>query len=234
MRDPLVIAVAQPLTLADTLESDVDRHCELIRSAAARIVVFPELSLTGYDFSAPAITPDDPRLEPLVEACAASDSIGLVGAPVTGERGSRSIGVLRVDRDGVFIAYRKMWLGEAERPEFEPGTTPGVIDVDGWRIGLAVCKDTGEPRHTADTMALGVDIYAAGVLEHATDHHVQPERARRIIGDHGVWVAIASYAGSTGEGFDHASGGSAIWNPGGDLVASCGDHPGAVAVATIR
>jgi hypothetical protein len=34
------------------------------------VVVFPELSLTGYELDAPAITVEDPQLAPIVEACA--------------------------------------------------------------------------------------------------------------------------------------------------------------------
>jgi predicted amidohydrolase len=34
-------------------------------SAGARVVVFPELSLTGYELDAPAITVEDPRLAPI-------------------------------------------------------------------------------------------------------------------------------------------------------------------------
>jgi predicted amidohydrolase len=28
------------------------------------------------------------------------------------------------------------------------------VDVDGWRLGLAICKDVGVPQHQADTAAL--------------------------------------------------------------------------------
>ena len=60
-----------------------------------------------------------------------------------------------------------------------PGPAPAVLAVDGWRIGLAVCKDTGVVEHAAATAALGIDVYAAGVVHHDTDAHVDGERARR-------------------------------------------------------
>ncbi|MBY8850513.1 hypothetical protein [Saccharothrix longispora] len=43
-------------------------HAEAVRAARARVVVFPELSLTGYHFDAPVVSPDAPA--PLVAACA--------------------------------------------------------------------------------------------------------------------------------------------------------------------
>ena len=51
---------------------------------------------------------------------------------------------------GATVAYHKMWLGTAEADRFTPGSKPAVLEVDGWRLGLAVCKDTGVPRHAAD------------------------------------------------------------------------------------
>ena len=65
------------------------------------MVVFPELSLTGYELDAAAITVDDPRLTPIVEACADAGSLALVGAPVHGEAGRSHIAMLAVDDTGV-------------------------------------------------------------------------------------------------------------------------------------
>jgi hypothetical protein len=48
------------------------------------------------------------------------------------------------------LAYRKMWLGGAESDRFTPGTEPAALEVDGWWLGLAICKDTGIPQHAAD------------------------------------------------------------------------------------
>ncbi|GJO98261.1 hypothetical protein NJB18001_10260 [Mycobacterium marinum] len=44
----LVVAVAQPRTVMGAVAANVDAHAALIRRANARLVVFPELSLTGY------------------------------------------------------------------------------------------------------------------------------------------------------------------------------------------
>jgi predicted amidohydrolase len=232
-RDPLALAVAQPLTVSCDVAANARAHAAAIREARARIVVFPELSLTGYELDAPAVSPADPHLSPIVEACASTGSTALVGAPVDGEDGGRSIGVLAVDGSGVAIAYRKLWLGGEEPSRFTPGHAPAVLEVDAWRLGLAVCKDTGVPQHAAETAALGIDAYVAGALETVEDAGVVEARALRVASDHGVWVAIASFAGSTGGGYDRAAGGSGIWRPDGSLAARAGTMPGEVARATL-
>ena len=233
MRVPLEIAAAQPLTLSDDVAGNALRHAAAVRAARARVVVFPEMSLTGYELDAPGIGVGDPRLVPIVEACRETGSIALVGGPVATDGGDSHIGIFAIDGDGVRIAYRKMWLGGAEPDHFAPGTAPTVLEADGWRLGLAVCKDTGVPRHAADTAALGMDAYVAGVLETMADAGVPDERARRVAADHGVWVVIASFAGSTGGGFDEAAGGSGVWAADGSAVARAGTEPGEIVRATL-
>jgi predicted amidohydrolase len=232
-RRPLCIAVAHPLTVPCDVAVNAATHAAAVREAAARVVVVPELSLTGYEFGAPAVEALDPRLAPIVEACRATGALALVGAPVAAEVGGRAIGVLAVDGTGARVAYRKVHLGGDEPSCFVAGEARVVLEVEGWRLGLAVCRDTGIPDHAAQTAALGLDVYVAGVLEHAVDAAVPEERARRIAGAHGVWVAIASFAGSTGEGYATAAGCSGIWAPDGGTLARAGASPGEMVRATL-
>ncbi len=233
MRAPLAIAVAQPPCALYDVAANALAHASAVRSAGARVVVFPELSLTGYELDVPALAIDDPRLAPIVAACAETGSLALVGAPVDGEAGRSHIATLAIDGKGVEVAYRKVWLGGTEAARFSPGSSPIVLDVDGWRLGLAICRDTGIPQHASDTAALGIDAYVAGVLESEEDGAIPDVRARRIATEHGVWVAIASFAGSTGGGYDRAAGRSGIWSADGVAVARAGPETGATARATM-
>src|ERR671914_735218 len=100
MPEPLSVAAAQPACEAYDVAANARRNATAIRKAAARIVVFPEMSLTGYEPDAPTVSVDDPRLRPIVEACSEADAIALVGAPVADDSGRRYIGMLRVDASG--------------------------------------------------------------------------------------------------------------------------------------
>ncbi|HMJ76579.1 MAG TPA: carbon-nitrogen hydrolase family protein [Iamia sp.] len=232
-RRPLALAAAQPVVTAGDLEATVAAHVAAVRMAAARVVVFPEMSLTGYVLDAPSVALDDPALEPVVDACAEAGALALVGAPVAGPDGLDLNALLAVDADGVTMAYAKVWVDESEAGRFAVGDGPVVIDVDGWRLGLAVCRDTRFPEHDAATAALGMDVYVAGVVHHGHEPDVAGERARRVAADRGVWVATASYAGPTGEGFDSTAGRSGIWSPSGEAIAGAGPAPGEVARAVL-
>jgi predicted amidohydrolase len=231
--EPLAIAVVQPLCVSGDVAGNARRHADAVCAAGARVVVFPELSLTGYELAAPAITADDGRLAPIVDACAATGSIALVGAPVAEPSGAEHIAMLAVEATGARVVYRKMWLGGSEPDRFAPGPAPAVLEVDGRRLGLAICKDTRIAQHAADTAALGMAVYVAGMVESVQDAAAPEERARRVAGDHGVDVAIASFAGPTGGGFDETAGGSGIWSSSGDRLAHAGTEIGALARATL-
>lgn len=234
MRTPLDVAVAQPRLVLKDVAANAAAHAATIRIAAARVVVFPELSLTGYELDAPLVDVADPRLGPIVAACAETGTIALAGAPVADESDRPTIAMLGIDASGVRVAYRKLWLGGDEPARFSPGTAPAILEVDGWRLGLAICKDTRIARHAADTAALGMDAYVAGMVESEADASAPAVRARRVAADHGVWVAIASFAGPTGGGFDRTAGGSGIWRPDGSIVAQAGPEIGTIVRGTFR
>ncbi len=234
MPPPLSVSVVHPVSVPYDVAANAAAHAEAIRSQPVGLVVFPELSLTGYHFDAGCVDPGSSHLESLVDACRDTGSLALAGAPVAGTGGRDHIGMLAIDGDGVRVAYRKMWLGSEETSRFAAGSDPAMVEKNGWRLGLAICKDTGIPQHAEDTIALGIDVYAAGTLKHDHEAEVQLERARRIASDHGVWVAIASFAGGTGEGYAVAAGRSAIWDPSGALVAEAGPEPGDSAHAILK
>ncbi len=235
MASSLRLAVAQPISILGDVEHNVAQHVAAVSSARARVVVFPELSLTGYGMEVQSVETSNPVLGPLVEACRSADSVALVGAPTGDANGGRRISMLRVDSTGVAVVYDKMHLGGDEPEHFEPGTAATVLDIDGWRLGLAICKDNGQPEHAAETVALGIDAYVAGVCETEQDRDVQPARAARVISDHGVWVAYASFAGPTGGGFADTAGRSAVCDPGRAVRLQLGRDPGQFgAIALIR
>lgn len=236
IRPPLRVAVAQPLTRLGDLAGNVAAHVAAVLGASSRLVVFPELSLTGYAYDAPVVDPRSPALVPLVKACAEADCVALVGAPLRlrlGASGARGIGVLAIDADGVRPAYMKMNLGPKEATRFVAGERAARIEVDGWRVGIGVCKDTGQTDHLARTAALGIDLYVAGHVHAPQESRMVADRAARIRDRYAVPVAFAQYAGAAGSGYPVTSGNSAIWGLDGQVLARCTSHPGDVAEAVL-
>jgi predicted amidohydrolase len=232
VRTPLVVAAAQPACTAYDIAGNAQVHAAAVRAARARLVVLPELSLTGYELDAAPVALNDPRLRTIVGACADMGSVALIGAPVE-EDGARFIAMLKVDADGVQVAYRKTWLGGAECDHFRPGEGPTVLEFDGWRLGLGICKDTGVAQHIAGTAALGVDAYLAGLVHRPEELPEQEARAVVIARTCRAFVVFASFAGPTGDVFSETAGSSAIWSPEGLVVHRTGRKVGGIARATI-
>lgn len=229
----MAVAAVQPVSVLGDVAANAVAHAEVVRDARSRLVVFPELSLTGYTLDVPPLSTADAALGPIVDACREADSVALAGAPVEDRDGRRYIATLAIDSDGVVVAYRKVWLGDAEARCYQPGRERGVWSVDGWRIGLGICKDTGVRAHIEDIASAGVDLYVAGVVHRPDEIEVQDARGARIARRAGAWVAFASFAGATGGGYDQTAGQSCIWSADGSVVARAGAAPGEVAAAVL-
>ena len=221
----LRVAAAQPVTKTDDLRANAQAHADAVRRCRARLVVFPEMSLTGYSMEAQAVDVDDPRLDPLVDACEETGSIALAGAAVPHLSG-RAIGVLSVAGTGAEIVYRKVHLGGPEIGVYVPGTAVAVVEVSGWRVGIGICKDTRIDDHTSATIASAIDLYAAGLVHRPHEVGEFDVRARRICALGSVPVVFAGFAGPTGGGYPQTCGGSAIWDANGNCVIQAGDQPG--------
>lgn len=231
-RAPLTVALAQPRLVAGDVKANAAAHVEAIRAAGARLVVFPEMSMTSYVFSAPSVALDDPVWEPIVEACAETESVALVGAPVAAPDGRASIATVAVNAAGPATVYRKINLHGDEHDHFACGEHPAVFPIDGWRLGLAICRDTSVDAHVADTAALGIDAYVGATLDLPSRATARDERMAKLAAAYGIWVAGSCFAGVAGD-FGEGAGGSAVWDAHGSLVAQADDRSGRIVTTTL-
>jgi predicted amidohydrolase len=233
MRGPLSIAVVQPRCAVGDVAANVAGHAAVVSRAGARLVVFPELSLTGYDLGAPAIDPGDSRLGPLVDACSATGSTALAGAPVH-IGGNDYIATLAISSGGVEVAYCKMFPGGDEGERFAPGTAPASVTINGWRVGIGICKDTRIAEHVESTLAQGVDLYVAGLVHRPDELADQDGRAARILASGHGPVAFASAAGTMGAAYPETAGHSCVWGADGTVLARAGANAGETVTAVLN
>ncbi|MDT0164248.1 NAD+ synthase [Actinotalea sp. AC32] len=172
----LRIALAQVDTWVGDVAGNADRVLEWSRSAAdagARLVLFPEMTLTGYPIEDLALRDsfaraaeralDDVRRRLVAEGLGELTVVlGTLGRTPGGRATNQAVVVrggevlARYDKHhlpnyGVFDEYRI----------FASGTEPCVVDVDGRRVGVVICEDIwqdGGP--VAQLAAEGVDLLA--------------------------------------------------------------------------
>jgi NAD+ synthase (glutamine-hydrolysing) len=158
----LRVALAQ----INTTVGDIDGNAAKIRAAIARardegamLVLFPELTLTGYP-------PEDLLLkthfldaagEALDELASEVEGIvAIVGFPERADDVYNSAAVLAENR--VAAVYRKVFLPNYsvfdEQRYFQSGSGGALVELNGVPIGLTVCEDIWEPGPPATDEAL--------------------------------------------------------------------------------
>ncbi|MEW1694901.1 carbon-nitrogen hydrolase family protein [Streptomyces sp. NPDC091278] len=232
----MIIAATQFAPVAGDLDANVRTVADLIRAAGAegaRVVVFAELCLTGYepslirDSPALVLTEDDPRLEPVRDACRAVSAAAVVNGPVRTDTGRPAVTSLVIGPDGSLLArYDKRHLYGIEREVFAPGAADGRFTLDGLRFATATCYDNRFPELAERAAADGCAAYlASSVLAADNDSFetVYPVRAR----DFGLYVVLGNVLGANEDGT--GCGRAGAWGPDGARLADAGGtEPGFV------
>jgi predicted amidohydrolase len=201
------LAVGQPPT-RNRLEDNVAAACSLVREAKAQdaqLLLLSELFLSGYhpraiaaDPQRLAVTLDDPRLSPLMEAVRTRGVPVALGAALrhTGTGELRNA-MLWFRADGtVQHVYSKIHLWKSEHAVFTPGDRQSIVEFGGLRLGIGICYDAGFPefvrsyaRAKADAVLFG-SAFAVGDEQHRYGIY-HPSRAL----ENGIYVAVANGIG---------------------------------------
>lgn len=217
-----VIAAAQSISVAGDIEANVQRHLIFMHAAierSANILLFPELSLTGYERDLAqqlAINLSDPRLQPMHQLARDSGMITVVGAPV------RLVGVEDVLIGALvlggpeIVLYSKQHLHPGEDEVFSPGQGGASVVSEHDNIVLAVCADFSHASHARAAANVGATIYAASVLITEGGYLADSALLARYALEHQMVVLMANHGGPTG-GWGSA-GRSALWAADGTLV----------------
>jgi len=233
------VAAAQAVSVPGDVAANVATAVGLVGSAAdrgARVVVLPELFLTGYDRAVwtpeHSVDVEDSRLQPLADAARAREVVVVAGAAVRREQDRHTLSLLVVDPDGTVSApYDKQHLFADERTFFAPGDHGATIVVDGWDLGLGVCYDGCFPEHAAAAAAGGAQAYLCpSAYFVGSEHRRDLYYAARAL-DNGIYVVFAGLTGPCGAW--EFNGGSAVYDPEGRPLDRVGTESPAVVVADL-
>lgn len=208
----LNILMSQMNTLVGDFDGNTKKVIDVLLRAqeqhSAPVVVFPELTLSGYP-------PEDLLLRPSIELrvdkslaaiCAAvvGDSYAIVGYPR--KHGDALYNVAGVIHQGKLIAeYRKQCLPNYqvfdEKRYFCAGTEPCVIDIGGVQVGLSVCEDIWEEGPSAQAAAAGAEllININSSPYHRGKHDERREMVARRAVAHGFPIVYVNQVGGQDE-----------------------------------
>lgn len=164
----LVSAQTQPHRL--DIDKNLSDHLRFIEKAAAfnaDLIVFPELSITGYErekAGALAFHETDKRLDTLRNLAARYNMVIIAGAPVIINE-FMFIGSFILFPDGKISIYTKQFLhpGEEEYYDSSFDFNP-LVELKGERISLAICADIDNPEHPENASKVKTSIYIPSIF----------------------------------------------------------------------
>jgi predicted amidohydrolase len=223
----MILAVAQIHPHKGDMLKNIDRHKQLIYKALsyhADTIIFPELSLTGYEpelAQTLALSADDARLDCFQDISNAHAITIGVGVPQNTE-GGITISMIIFQSHKPRQVYSKKYLHASELPFFVGGENDTTF-IGTTKTALAICYEISIPQHAEDAAKHGADIYIASVVEDYVDNAIVKLSA--IASKYKMTVLMANAVGHTGAYL--CEGKSSIWNKAGFLVAQLdGVHEG--------
>ncbi|RPH25458.1 MAG: carbon-nitrogen hydrolase family protein [Bacteroidales bacterium] len=216
------ICIAQTRPVKGDINKNIDKHKGLIEIAISNgvdIIVFPELSLTGYEpllAKNLATAQNDKRLDPFQEICDLNSIVIGVGLP-TRENSSIYISMIIFQPHRERLTYSKQYLHPTEIDYFTAGQTQIYLNFeDNNVVAPAICYELSNPEHSETAHKNNANIYIASVLNSVNGVENDIKRLSDIAKKYKMTVFMANYTGQSG-GYECA-GKSSIWNKQGDLA----------------
>lgn len=225
------IALVQMECKVGEIEANVAAMVREIDAAAeqgADLVIFPEMSDTGYDMAAigRCAQPADGLPRRLLSEAARRRGIHVIAGLSLHEPDGRIFNTaVAFDRSGAVAGeYRKIHLfsGEPIREQvfLQRGSQRTLVTIDGWNVGLMICYDLRFPEMARSLLLDGADaIVLVSAWPAARIAHWRALAVARALENLCVVAAVNRV------GFDSGvelGGGSLLIGPMGAVAAECG------------
>ncbi|AWY01383.1 NAD+ synthase [Marinomonas primoryensis] len=165
-------------------QSVIDAACKARDEERADVVVFPELTLTGYPPEDLLLRPSlDPRIESALAKILADvrDIHVVIGYPrrIDGEL-FNCAGVIYQGKMLVEYAKQKLpnFLVFDDKRYFSEGLDAGIVEIKGVKVGLSICEDIWHPEPVAQAKAAGAEL----ILNlNASPYHIEKMGERETL-----------------------------------------------------
>lgn len=247
----LNLALAQMNTHLGNLQANLEKHLALAREARGQgvdLLVFPELSLTGYALQdlAPSVSsraePQDPVFKPLLEASRDLDLV--VGFVDEDSRHRFFIAEAYLSRGQVVHVHHKVYLPTYglfdEGRFFAWGDAVRAFDTRFGRAGMLICEDFW---HASPPYLLWLDgadllLFSSASPGRGLSHKPELESAHWVEHINQAYASLFTnfVAHANRVGFEDGLnfwGGATLFDPNGELVVRGPYHQEALVLAEI-
>jgi len=220
------ICIAQTNPHKGNIEKNIEQHVKLIHQAInrnANLIIFPELSLTGYEPQLAkdlATTQEDKRLDQLQELSNRYQIVIGAGLP-TKENDDIYISTIIFQPNQARVTYSKQYLYHTEIGHFTAGKKPLYLNIEGQIIAPAICYELSNPEHSKGAAHNNAAFYIASVLNSVEGVNGDHQKLAAIARQYKMTVFMANYIGVSG-GYQCA-GKSSVWNHEGEIIEQLSD-----------
>lgn len=220
------ICAVQTRPIKGDIQSNIDNHKKLIDLAVsngADAVIFPELSLTGYEPELSkelATSQDDSRFDDFQKISNTKQITIGVGVPTKNNTGI-CISMILFQPHKARQTYSKKYLHPDEEEFFISGQSFTGLKINKTNIALAICYELSVSEHSEKAFKSGAKIYIASVAKFVNGVDKAIKRLADIANKYSMTVLMSNCVGqSDGQ---ECAGKTSIWNNKGLLVGQLND-----------
>ena len=221
------ICVVQSKAINGDIEKNIQQHLKVIDRAISYgvdVIVFPELSITGYESSLSkelAILPGDHRLT-VFQKKAIDHHINIcVGIPTKNSDDTICISMLIFQTNEAVQIYSKKYLHIDEMLYFKSGQNDIVLQNNLKKISFAICYEISIPEHAKNANHKGAKIYIASVAKTVDGVKKASEHLSNIAKKYSMLCFMSNAIGHS-DNFE-CGGRSAIWDEEGNMIGQLED-----------
>ena len=221
------ICAAQTKPVKGNFEQNIQNHLKLIALAIegdADLVVFPELSISGYEPTLAktlATTAEDKRFDVFQSKSDENDMVFAIGSPLL-NKGDICIGMVIFQPGKKRTTYIKKHLFSTEKAFFKSGDSITNLKIKDVNIGLAICYELSVPEHQKMAVDNGADIYIASIVESTEGIEKSLNNMAKTAKDYAIVSLMSNCIGISGE--YECAGRSSIWNQEGELIGQLNNY----------
>ncbi len=220
------ISLAQIQSAPREVELNIKKHVYYVKKAIAQkadFIVFPELSLTGYEPTLAkklALKINDARLNIFQDLSQANNITICIGAPTIAENDT-CISMIIFQPQQERKLYSKKYLHPDEEPFFVSGENLPPLNIKGHKIALAICYELAIPKHSAEAVNNGGEIYLASVAKFASGVEKARETLSVIAKKYKITTLMVNAVGPADNGI--CAGSSSVWDSSGKVQVQLSD-----------
>ncbi|VEN72901.1 Nitrilase/cyanide hydratase and apolipoprotein N-acyltransferase [Candidatus Desulfarcum epimagneticum] len=238
------IALAPVASKKGAVLENIERMDPLVKGAGdsgAKIICFPELSVSGYSLGkdmAEAARPVPGDVSQRLADMARRRGVAiLAGLAEKGSQGRIFASHLAACPDGSLGVYRKTHIAPPERGVFSPGRKVPVFETSGVAFGIQLCYDAHFPGLSTQMAEKGVDVI---FMPHASPRGDEKEKRRSWMRhlparafDNAVFVAAVNASGEYKKGV-RFPGIALVIGPSGRALETRAAEPKGLVVADLK